>query len=59
MLQVSVAACDTFRSGAVEQLRTHSKNLGLRLFDQGYGKDAAGVAQRAIMESKKLGMPCL
>lgn len=28
-LRVLIAACDTFRSGAVEQLRVHVKNLGL------------------------------
>ncbi|WFD00462.1 hypothetical protein MYAM1_003211 [Malassezia yamatoensis] len=27
-LRVMIAACDTFRSGAVEQLRTHVRNLG-------------------------------
>ncbi|GHJ84366.1 hypothetical protein NliqN6_0768 [Naganishia liquefaciens] len=28
-LRVLIAACDTFRSGAVEQLRVHVRNLGL------------------------------
>lgn len=28
-LRVLIAACDTFRSGAVEQLRVHVKNLGM------------------------------
>ena len=27
-LRVLIAACDTFRSGAVEQLRVHVRNLG-------------------------------
>ena len=26
-LSVTLAACDTFRSGAVEQLRTHARRL--------------------------------
>ena len=56
-----VAACDTFRSGAVEQLRTHVKHLSslhppkreggpqqVVLVEQGYGKDAAGIAMSAI-----------
>lgn len=56
-----IAACDTFRSGAVEQLRTHTKHLSalnppkgeglptnILLYDRGYGKDAAGVAMEAI-----------
>ena len=39
-LKVSVAACDTFRSGAVEQLKTHCRALNVRLFSQGYARDA-------------------
>jgi len=54
-LKVSVAACDTFRSGAVEQLKTHCRALKVRLFDQGYAPDAGRVAERAIMAAKKEG----
>ena len=50
-LKVLIAACDTFRSGAVEQLRVHARNLQalessgtVELFDKGYGKDPAGIA---------------
>eukprot|EP01084_Bolivina_argentea_P059580 108825_1 len=50
-LKVSVAACDTFRSGAVEQLKTHCKALKVRLFNQGYARDASSVAYRAIQEA--------
>ncbi|XP_007894166.1 signal recognition particle receptor subunit alpha isoform X1 [Callorhinchus milii] len=59
--RVLIAACDTFRAGAVEQLRTHAhrlnslhppeKNNGqpmVQLFERGYGKDAAGIAMEAI-----------
>ena len=58
--RVLIAACDTFRSGAVEQLRVHVRNLGalaedggegekrIELFEKGYGKDAAGIAKDAI-----------
>lgn len=58
--RVLIAACDTFRSGAVEQLRVHVRNLGLlaqqtnmgnggvELYEKGYGKDAAGIAKEAI-----------
>jgi len=52
-LKVSVAACDTFRSGAVEQLKTHCRALNVRLFQQGYARDAASVAFRAIQEATK------
>lgn len=47
-LNVLIAACDTFRAGAVEQLRTHARNLGVHLFEQGYGKDAALICRNAM-----------
>lgn len=43
-----IAACDTFRAGAVEQLRTHARNLDVHLFEQGYGKDASVIAKNAL-----------
>ena len=42
-LSVMVAACDTFRSGAVEQLQTHCQRLQIPLFTKGYAKDPAQV----------------
>lgn len=60
-LNVMIAACDTFRAGAVEQLRTHMRHLNalhpadrhsgrtmVQLYEKGYGKDAAGIAMEAI-----------
>lgn len=60
-LRVLIAACDTFRAGAVEQLRTHTRHLNalhpaekhggqqmVQLYEKGYGKDAAGIAMEAI-----------
>jgi len=64
--RVMIAACDTFRSGAVEQLRTHTKRLmamsktktadndKILLYDKGYGKDAASVALEARNLAKEL-----
>jgi signal recognition particle receptor subunit alpha len=64
--RVMIAACDTFRSGAVEQLTTHTKRLmamsntkntsndQILLYDKGYGKDAAGVALEAKNLAKEL-----
>ena len=53
-----IAACDTFRSGAVEQLRVHARNLKelsdreslgrIELYEKGYGKDAANIAKDAV-----------
>lgn len=55
---ILIAACDTFRSGAVEQLRVHARNLkelagregrgSVELFEKGYGKDAANIAKDAV-----------
>lgn len=51
-LKVMIAACDTFRSGAVEQLRVHSRRLNVPVFERGYDKDAAGIASEAISFAK-------
>jgi signal recognition particle receptor subunit alpha len=47
-LKVMFAACDTFRSGAVEQLKVHASRLEIPLFEKGYGKDDTGIAQDAL-----------
>eukprot|EP01095_Lingulamoeba_sp_RSL-Kostka_P015408 TRINITY_DN7087_c0_g1_i1.p1 TRINITY_DN7087_c0_g1~~TRINITY_DN7087_c0_g1_i1.p1 ORF type:complete len:632 (+),score=226.68 TRINITY_DN7087_c0_g1_i1:126-2021(+) len=46
-----IAACDTYRSGAIEQLNTHCNNLDVPLFEQGYDKDASLVASNAIRKA--------
>eukprot|EP01018_Ginkgo_biloba_P025103 Gb_32213 [translate_table: standard] len=50
-VSVMMAACDTFRSGAVEQLRTHARRLQIPIFEKGYEKDPAMVAKEAIQEA--------
>ncbi|EUD64770.1 fused signal recognition particle receptor [Plasmodium inui San Antonio 1] len=52
-LKIMIAACDTFRAGAVEQLRTHANCLDVFLYEKGYGKDAAAIAKEAIAYAKK------
>jgi len=47
-----IAACDTFRAGAVEQLRTHATNLEVELFEKGYERDAATVCADALHYAK-------
>ncbi|GJQ15597.1 hypothetical protein GpartN1_g7388.t1 [Galdieria partita] len=47
-LKVMIAACDTFRAGAVEQLRIHARCLNVDLFEKGYAKDPSSVASDAI-----------
>ena len=43
-----IAACDTFRSGAVEQLGVHARCLDVPLYHRGYAKDPSTVASDAI-----------
>ncbi|KAF7083364.1 hypothetical protein CFC21_087163 [Triticum aestivum] len=52
-LSVTLAACDTFRSGAVEQLRTHARRLQIPIFEKGYERDPAVVAKGAIQEATR------
>ena len=47
-LRVLLAACDTYRSGAVEQLNVHVERLGIDLFQRGYSKDPSDVAYNAL-----------
>lgn len=54
-LDVLICACDTFRAGAVEQLKTHSRCLDVPLFERGYGKDPADIAKNAISHAKTNG----
>lgn len=52
-ISVLIAACDTFRSGAVEQLEVHASRLDVPVFSQGYGKNAASVAAEGSFFSSK------
>lgn len=52
-LSVMVAACDTFRAGAVEQLRTHCRRLNCALYERGYERDPSIVAQQAIQQAAR------
>lgn len=50
---VLIAACDSFRAGAVEQLVRHCKALDTELFQQGYSKDPVQIAADAIRKAKQ------
>ena len=52
---VTVAACDTFRAAAIEQLRTWTERLGLELIASHTGADAAAVAFDAWQAAKARG----
>ncbi|RLE80691.1 MAG: signal recognition particle-docking protein FtsY, partial [Thermoprotei archaeon] len=53
---VVIAASDTFRAGAIEQLMEHAKKVGVKVIKQEYGADPAAVAFDAIMHAKSRGI---
>ncbi|RWS11768.1 signal recognition particle receptor subunit alpha-like protein [Dinothrombium tinctorium] len=67
-LKVLVIACDTFRAGAIEQLRTHVTALKaihekdgqtkIDLYEKGYGRDSAAIAMEAINYARNTGYNC-
>jgi len=50
-----MAAADTFRAAAIEQIEIHAKNLGIKLIKHQYGADPAAVVFDAVKyaQSKK------
>ena len=58
-ISVVVAAADTFRAGAIEQLREHINNLNLKLIAQNYGSDPAAVAHDALLYAKSHKVDCV
>lgn len=51
-ISVVVAACDTFRAAAIDQLEDHTNKLGVKLIKHNYGSDPAAVAFDAIEHAK-------
>jgi fused signal recognition particle receptor len=51
-LSVVIAAGDTYRAGAIEQLLVHGERLGIRVIRQQEGSDPAAVAFDAIDHAK-------
>lgn len=49
---VVMAAGDTFRAGAIEQLTLHSERLGVKIIKHGPGSDPAAVAFDALEHAK-------
>ncbi len=57
--RVMLAAGDTFRAAAVEQLQAWGARAGVPVIAQGQGADAAGVAFDALQAAKARGMELL
>ena len=58
-ISIVVAASDTFRAGAIEQLREHTNRLNLKLVAQNYGSDPAAVARDALLYAKSHKVDCV
>lgn len=54
-LDVVVAAADTFRAAAIQQLEEHTTNLDVKLIKHDYGADPAAVCYDAIEHAKSKG----
>jgi fused signal recognition particle receptor len=52
---VVLAAADTFRAGAIEQLSTHADRIGVRCIKSQRGGDSAAVSRDAIESAKAKG----
>ena len=50
-----IAASDTFRAGAIEQVQYHADNLGVKLIKHEKGSDPAAVAFDAVQHAKAKG----
>ncbi|CCW69268.1 unnamed protein product [Phytomonas sp. Hart1] len=50
---ILIAAGDTFRHGAIEQLEVHGRCLGVPIFQMGYGADPSAVAAAAIAQAAR------
>ncbi len=53
---VVLAASDTFRAAAIEQLEEHAKKLGIKLIKQDYGADPTAVAFDAKKHAESKGI---
>ena len=51
-MTVVMAACDTFRAGAIEQLTIHADKLGCKIVKQGHDADPSAVAYDAIEHAR-------
>lgn len=52
-----IAAADTFRAGAIEQLKKLAGEAGLRVVSQRYGADSAAVAMDAVISARASRFP--
>ncbi len=58
-LTAVVAAADTFRAGAIEQLKEHTDRLQVKIISQNYNSDPAAVARDAVLYAKSHRVNCV
>ncbi len=58
-LSVMLAACDTFRAAAVEQLQVWGERVGVPVVSGRPGADAAGLAYEALARARREGIQVL
>lgn len=58
-ISVVVAAADTFRAGAIEQLKEHTNRLNLKIVAQNYGSDPAAVCRDAVLYARSHKIDCV
>ena len=58
-MRVMLAACDTFRPAAIDQLRTLGEQVGVPVFAEDVEKDPVKVARDALAQAKKEGYSVL
>jgi fused signal recognition particle receptor len=51
-LSVVLVAADTFRAGAIEQIKEHANRLDIKIIAQKYGSDPAAVSRDGVEYSK-------
>ena len=52
-LSVVIAAADTHRAGAIEQISGHAEKLSIKVISQRYGADPSAVARDALEYARK------
>jgi len=55
-MKVLLAACDTFRPAAIDQLKVLGEQVGVPVYSETDTKDPVAVAKRAIEQAKKEGI---
>ena len=58
-LSAVIAAADTYRAGAIEQISEHGKRLNVKVIAQNYGSDPAAVSRDAVLYAKSHKVDCV